>query len=202
MGFLVLAGFFILFVLGSPVVLAITLPAICYVFLNHIPIEMISQRLHYALNSYPLVAVPVFIFIGSLMNTTGITHRIFKFADTTAGRVHGGLAQVNIIASLIFAGMSGAALADVGGLGQIEIKAMEDKGFKRSFAAAVTVASSTVGPIFPPSIPIIIYGAVAGVSVVKLLLGGIIPALISVAMLMLVTGFISHVKKLPRAEKW
>ena len=106
------------------------------------------------------------------------------------------------MASLIFSGMSGAALADVGGLGQIEIKGMENKGFKRSFAAAVTVASSTVGPIFPPSIPMIIYGAVAGVSVVKLMLGGILPALISVVMLMLVTGFISRRRSLPRAERW
>ena len=202
MGFLVLAGFFVLFILGAPVVLAIALPAILYVFINHIPMEMISQRLHYALNSYPLVAVPVFIFIGSLMNSTGITQRIFKFADTAVGRVHGGLAQVNIFASLIFAGMSGAALADVGGLGQIEIRAMEDKGFKPSFAAAVTIASSTIGPIFPPSIPIIIYGAVAGVSVVKLLLGGILPAFISVVSLMLVTGFVSHHRKLPRSERW
>jgi tripartite ATP-independent transporter DctM subunit len=202
MGFLVLAGFFVLFILGAPVVLAIALPAILYVLINQIPMEMISQRLHYALNSYPLVAVPVFIFIGNLMNSTGITQRIFKFADTLTGRVHGGLAQVNIFASLIFAGMSGAALADVGGLGQIEIKAMEDKGFKRPFAAAVTIASSTIGPIFPPSIPIIIYGAVAGVSVVKLLLGGIIPAFISVVFLMLITGFISNYRNLPRAERW
>jgi tripartite ATP-independent transporter DctM subunit len=202
MGFLVIASFFIFFLLGFPVVLAIALPAIGYMFINDIPIEMISQRLHYALNSYPLVAVPVFIFIGNLMNSTGITERIFKFADALVGRVHGGLAQVNIMASLIFSGMSGAALADVGGLGQIEIKGMEDKGFKKPFAAAVTVASSTIGPIFPPSIPMIIYGAVAGVSVVKLMLGGIVPALISVAMLMLMTGYISRSRALPRAERW
>ena len=202
MGFFVLLMFFLLFLLGFPVVLAITLPAVGYIFLNNIPIEMISQRLCYSLNSYPLVAIPVFIFVGSLMNATGITKRIFKFADTAVGRLYGGLAQVNIVASLIFSGMSGAALADVGGLGQIEIKGMEDKGFKRSFAATVTIASSTVGPIFPPSIPIIIYGAVAGVSVVKLLVGGIIPAFISVVMLMLVTAIISYRRDYPRTERW
>ena len=203
MGLSVIALFFLLFILGFPVVLAIVFPAVLYIFLNDIPIELVSQRMHFALaDSYTLIAVPVFIFVGNLMNSAGITRRIFKFADTLVGRMPGGLAQVNIFASLIFSGMSGAALADVGGLGQIEIQAMKEKGFTSSFSGAVTCASATVGPIFPPSIPLVIYGSVTGVSIVKLLIGGIIPALVAVFMLMIVTGAVSIIRNYPRAERW
>ena len=113
------------------------LPAAVYVLINDIPIELIGQRMSYALDSFPLVAVPIFIFVGNFMNQAGITERIFRFAATLVGRVPGGLAQVNIVASLIFSGMSGAALADVGGLGRIEVKAMTSHGFSRAFAGAV-----------------------------------------------------------------
>jgi tripartite ATP-independent transporter DctM subunit len=202
MGFLLIAAFVILFLLGFPIVMAIALPAITYLILNHVPIDMIAQRMSYALYSFPLIAVPIFIFGGSLMNSTEITHRIFKFADTSVGRLHGGLAQVNCFASLIFGGMSGAALADVGGLGLVEIKAMKEKGFTTSFSAAVTIASATVGPIFPPSIPLVLYGAVTGVSVVKLLLAGIIPGILCTGMLMIMTAFIAKARNLPRAERW
>ena len=202
MGLLIIAAFFLLMVLGYPVVLAIAIPAILYIIFNDLPIDMIAQRLHYALDSYPLIAVPIFIFAGNLMNTTGITRRIYKFADILVGRVHGGLAQVNIFAGLIFAGMSGAALAAVGGLGPITIKTMKEKGFSSSFSAAVTISSATVGPIFPPSIPLIIYGSVASVSIVKLLLAGIVPAIIIVVMLMITTALISLFRKYPRAERW
>ena len=118
---------------------------------------------------FPLVAVPLFIFVGNLMNLSGITDRIFRFAYTLVGRIPGGLAQVNVFGSLIFSGMSGAALADVGGLGRIEIEAMKKRGFDPSFAGAVTAASATLGPIFPPSIPLIVYGSVTSVSIVQLL---------------------------------
>ena len=202
MAYAVIAGFVVLFVLGLPAVLAITIPSIIYFLVNDLPITMIAQRFHYALNSFPLVAVPVFIFAGNLMNTSGHTNRIFKFADDLVGRMHGGLAQVNIFASLIFSGISGAALADVGGLGAIEIKAMEEKGFSEAFAAAVTVASATVGPIFPPSIPLVIYGAVTGTSVIKLLLAGILPAIFTVIVLMIVTAILSILRGYPRAESW
>ncbi|MFW5679865.1 MAG: TRAP transporter large permease subunit, partial [Pseudomonadota bacterium] len=172
MGLLVILAFVVLFVLGFPVVLAILIPAAVYILNADLPIELIGQRMAYALDSFPLVAVPVFIFVGNLMNQAGITERIFRFADTAVGRAPGGLAQVNIFSSLIFSGMSGAALADVAGLGRIEIKAMVQRGFTRPFAAAVTCASAIVGPIFPPSIPLIIYGSVTGVSIVQLLLAG------------------------------
>jgi tripartite ATP-independent transporter DctM subunit len=117
-------------------------------------------------------------------------------------RLPGGLAQVNIFGSLVFAGMSGSALADIGGIGRIEIDAMKAKGYNKAFAAAVTSASAIVGPIFPPSIPLIIYGTVTGVSVLQLLLGGILPGLLCVAGLMLMTAWLAKRRNYPRAERW
>jgi len=202
MGIAVIFMFIVLFVVGFPVAVSILIPCVCYILSQGLPLEMIAQRMQYALDSYVLAAVPLFILVGNLMNTSGITARIFSFADRMVGRLPGGLAQVNIFASLIFSGMSGAALADVGGLGQIEIKAMEEKGFEKSFASAVTVASATVGPIFPPSVPLVIYGAIAGISVLKLLLSGIMPAIIAVILMMLLTGYLAIKRGYPRADRW
>lgn len=201
-GFLVVLAFLVLFMLGFPVVLAIGLPSIAYLLLNDLPLQMMAQRTLYALDSFPLVAVPVFLFVGSLMNSAGISKHIYRFADTAVGRLPGGLAQVNIFGSLVFAGMSGSALADIGGIGRIEIDAMKSKGFNPAFASAVTSASAIVGPIFPPSIPLILYGTVTGVSVIQLLLGGILPALLCVAALMLMTAWLSVRRGYPRADRW
>lgn len=199
---LLLGSFTLLFLLGWPVVLSILGPAIVYVLMNDLPIELIGQRMAYAMDSFPLVAVPVFIFVGNLMNQAGVTERIFRFADTLVGRVPGGLAQVNIFASLIFSGMSGAALADIGGLGRIEVKAMTASGFRKDFSSAVTVASAVVGPIFPPSIPLIIYGSVTNVSIIQLLIAGIVPALICVALLMITVVILALRRGYPRSERW
>ncbi|MFM8766430.1 MAG: TRAP transporter large permease [Rubrivivax sp.] len=201
-GFLVVLAFLALFMLGFPVVLAIGLPSIAYLLLNDLPLQMVAQRTLYALDSFPLVAVPVFLFVGSLMNTAGISKHIYRFADTAVGRLPGGLAQVNIFGSLVFAGMSGSALADIGGIGRIEIDAMKSKGFNPAFASAVTSSSAIVGPIFPPSIPLILYGTVTGVSVIQLLLGGILPGLLCVASLMIMTAWLSVRRGYPRADRW
>jgi tripartite ATP-independent transporter DctM subunit len=201
-GFLVVLAFLVLFMLGFPVVLAIGLPSIAYLLLNDLPLQMMAQRTLYALDSFPLVAVPVFLFVGSLMNSAGISKHIYRFADTAVGRLPGGLAQVNIFGSLVFAGMSGSALADIGGIGRIEIDAMKSKGFNPAFASAVTSSSAIVGPIFPPSIPLILYGTVTGVSVIQLLLGGILPALLCVAALMIMTAWLSVRRGYPRADRW
>ncbi len=202
MGIVLIVSFFILMLLGFPVVIAIALPAIVYIFAFGFPVELISLRMQYSLDSYLLLAIPIFIYAGNLMNSTGVTQRIFKFADLSVGRIHGGLAQVNIFAGLMFASMSGAALAAVGGLGPVTLKSMQEKGYDKPFAAAVTVSSATVGPMFPPSIPLIIYGAVASVSIVKLFLAGIIPSLVIVGLLMITTAIISKIRHYPRAEKW
>ncbi len=198
---IMILSFLALFLIGAPLVLAIALPSTIYVLLHGIPIEILATRYLYALDSFTLIAIPVFIFTGNLMNVSGITKRLFKFADVMVGRVPGGLAQVNIFASLIFSGMSGAALADVGGLGKIEIEAMTDRGFPRSFAAGVTIASATIGPIFPPSIPLVLFGAVTGTSIIKLLLAGIIPAIIAMILLMVMTWYLAVKRKFPRSEK-
>jgi tripartite ATP-independent transporter DctM subunit len=199
---LLIGAFTAFFLLGWPVVLAVMIPAIIYVLWNGFPIELIGQRMAYALDSFPLVAVPVFIFVGNLMNQSGITEVIYRFATTLVARIHGGLAQVNIVGSLIFSGMSGAALADIGGLGRIEIKAMISHGFKREFAGALTCASAIVGPIFPPSIPLIIYGSATNVSIIQLLLAGIVPALICVALLMVTVAVLAWRRNFPRASRW
>ncbi len=201
-GFLVILAFLALFVCGFPVVLAIAIPCLVYLGVNGLPLDLVAQRTLYALDSFPLVAVPVFIFVGSLMNAAGISKYIYQFADTAVGRLPGGLAQVNIFGSLVFAGMSGSALADIGGIGRIEIDAMRSKGYNPAFAAAVTSSSAIVGPIFPPSIPLIIYGTVTGVSVIQLLLGGILPGLLCVALLMLMTAFLAKRRNYPRSERW
>lgn len=198
----VLLIFFVLFVLGVPVVFAILIPSLLYIWSEGIPLATVSQRVLYAMDSFPLVAVPVFIFVGNLMNASGITDRIYHFAHTVAGRLPGGLAQVNIIGSLIFSGVSGAALADVGGIGRIEIKAMKDAGFPVPFAAALTGASAIVGPIFPPSIPIIIYASVTSISALQLLMAGILPALLCVAMLMIAVWIAAVRHNYPRSERW
>jgi tripartite ATP-independent transporter DctM subunit len=202
MSIAIIAAFGLFFLLGWPVVLAILLPAIAYVLIEGIPIELIGQRMSYALDSFPLVAVPIFIFVGNFMNQAGITERIFRFADTLVGRAPGGLGQVNIFSSLIFSGMSGAALADIGGLGRIEVKAMTARGFTPQFSGALTCASAVVGPIFPPSIPLIIYGSITSVSIVQLLLAGIVPALICVALLMITVAVMARWRDFPRAERW
>ncbi|WP_226575394.1 TRAP transporter large permease [Acuticoccus sediminis] len=201
-GFLVIAGFFALFIAGMPVAFAILVPSVIYIGLGGIPMAMVAQRVLYALDSFPLVAVPVFIFVGNLMNAAGITERLFRFADVLVGRLWGGLAQVNVFASLIFSGVSGAALADVGGLGRVEIKAMSDKGFPLPFSASVTAASAIIGPIFPPSIPIIIYASVTSVSAVQLLVAGIVPALLAVVLLMITVAILSLRRSYPRAPHW
>jgi tripartite ATP-independent transporter DctM subunit len=202
LGLAVIIGFAALFIWGVPVVYAVLIPSIVYVLIEGLPPTLLASRVVYALDSFPLVAVPVFIFVGNLMNLSGITDRIFRFASTLAGRLHGGLAQVNILASLIFSGISGAALADVGGLGRVEIKAMRERGFDAPFAAAVTASSAIIGPIFPPSIPLIVYGSVTSVSIIQLLMAGILPAMLCAAALMVTAAIVALRADYPRADRW
>jgi tripartite ATP-independent transporter DctM subunit len=202
LGLAVIIGFAALFIWGVPVIYAVLIPSIAYVLIEGLPPTLLASRVVYALDSFPLVAVPVFIFVGNLMNLSGITDRIFRFASTLAGRLHGGLAQVNILASLIFSGISGAALADVGGLGRVEIKAMRERGFDAPFAAAVTASSAIIGPIFPPSIPLIVYGSVTSVSIIQLLMAGILPAILCAAALMVTAAIVALRADYPRADRW
>jgi tripartite ATP-independent transporter DctM subunit len=155
-----------------------------------------------ALNSVPLLAVPLFILAGNLMNTSGISDRIFRSARIFVGRMKGGLAQVNILASLIFSGISGAALADVGGLGNVEIRAMRDQGYPDEQSAAITAASATIGPIFPPSIPMVFYAMLSGTSIGSLFMAGMTPGVIMAIALMLYIAAIAGKRKYPYGPKY
>jgi tripartite ATP-independent transporter DctM subunit len=153
-------------------------------FIAGIPDFVILHRMAGGIDSFPLLAVPFFILAGNLMNSAGITNRIYDFAVAMAGWTRGGLAHVNILGSVIFAGMSGTAIADAAGLGTIEIKAMRDHGYDKEFAVGVTAASATLGPIIPPSLPFVIYGMMANVSIGALFLGGIVPGLVMTVLMM------------------
>ncbi len=144
------------------------------------------------IDSFPLLAVPFFILAGNLMNNAGITNRIYNFALALVGWLKGGLGHVNVVGSVIFAGMSGTAIADAAGLGTIEIKAMQDHGYATEFAVGVTAASATLGPIIPPSLPFVIYGMMANVSVGALFLAGILPGVLMALLMMLTVAYYAH----------
>ncbi len=165
------------------------------------PFHTLAQKVVNSGNSFVLMAIPFFLLAGKLMNTGGITNRIFRFCNTVIGWIPGGLGHANVLASVVFAGMSGSAVADAAGLGSIEIKAMEDAGFDKGFSAAVTAASSTIGPIIPPSIPLIVYACVASnVSVSNLLIAGLVPGVLMAIGLSIAVYIISvrrHYPKMP-----
>ena len=177
--------------LGIPIAFSMGITSVIYFLYDQglsFSYQVVAQRMFYGVNNFTLLAVPFFIFAANLMNTGGITWRLFKFADVLVGHLPGGLGQVNIMASVIFAGMSGSATSDAAGLGTIELEAMLDAGYDKEFAVAITAASSLIGPIIPPSIPLVLYGVSAGASVGALLLGGIIPGLLMAATLMVMVA--------------
>ena len=194
---LLLLGVFLIFtVLSVPIIMGLAGAAmfgLVYADFGD-ALYILPQQVLEGIFSGALLAVPFFIMTGSLLNKLEMTDRIFNFASALVSRLRGGLAQVNIVSSMIFAGMSGAAVADCAGLGMVEIKAMKERGYPVDFAAAVTAASSIVGPIIPPSIPFLIYAYVSSTSVGRLFLAGIIPGLLIGLGLMIFTRF--YVKRL------
>lgn len=198
--FLVLIGFILL---GLPIAVAMGLTAVLtFIFMgeSHV-LTMVAQRMYASTTAFTLLAIPFFILAGNLMNTGGITHRVFRFAQALVGHIWGGLGQVNVVASMIFSGMSGSAVADAAGLGLIEMKAMVDNGYERKFSAAITAASSTIGPVVPPSIPFVIYGSLTGVSVGKLFLAGFIPGALMGIALMIAVFIVSRIRKYPKEKR-
>jgi TRAP-type C4-dicarboxylate transport system permease large subunit len=178
---------------GVPVFIALAFSSLLYThFIANIPDFVILHRMAGGLDSFPLLAVPFFILAGNLMNSAGITNRIYDFAVATCGWMRGGLAHVNIFGSVIFAGMSGTAIADAAGLGTIEIKAMQDHGYDTEFSVGVTAASATLGPIIPPSLPFVIYGMMANVSIGALFLGGVIPGVVMTLFMMATVAYFAH----------
>lgn len=188
----------ILMLMNIPVAFVLLIPSVFYFILSpNLTLISACGRLVNTPNSFPLLAVPFFILLGNIMNTGGITERIFRFAKNLVGHFPGGLGHANVLASIIFSGMSGTALADIGGLGEIELKAMRDAGYDDEFSCAITAASSIIGPIFPPSVPLVIYGVIAEISIGKLLAGGVLPGLLIGVFLMIIVYYISVKKKYP-----
>src|SRR5438105_8729912 len=188
-----LTGFLALMVSGLPVAMAMAGASLVYVMVSgNIPDYVVIHRMIGGLDSFPLLAVPFFILAGNLMNSAGITNRIYNFALSLVGWLKGGLGHVNVIGSVIFAGMSGTAIADAAGLGTIEIKAMRDQGYPIEFSVGVTAASATLGPIIPPSLPFVIYALFANVSVGALFLAGILPGLVMAVLMMMTVAYYAH----------
>ncbi|MDA5638057.1 MULTISPECIES: TRAP transporter large permease [Agrobacterium] len=183
---LLIGSFLLLLIIGTPVAVSMAVSSLLYLVLYGVAPDIIAaQRMIAGVESFPLIAVPFFILAGNLMNIAGVTGRIYRFALALVGWMKGGLAQVNIIGSVVFSGMSGTALADAAGIGTIEIKAMKDHGYPVDAAVGVTAASATLGPIFPPSLPFVIYGMMANASIGALFMAGVIPGVVMTALMML-----------------
>ncbi|WP_159949646.1 TRAP transporter large permease [Rhizobium sp. 18065] len=190
---LLVGSFLVLMVVGVPVSISMAVASVLYlVFYNVAPDIIAAQRMIAGVESFPLLAVPFFILAGNLMNSAGVTGRIYSFAVALVGWMKGGLAQVNIIGSVIFSGMSGTALADAAGIGTIEIKAMKDHGYPVEVAVGVTAASATLGPIFPPSLPFVIYGMMANVSIGALFMAGIVPGVVMTLLMMITVAIFAY----------
>lgn len=197
---IVLSVFVLLLLIGMPIAFVLVIASFFGMVAMGNNLSMIPQMFVGGVQSYTLMAVPLFLLAGSLMNESGTTDRMFRFARALVGHVPGGLAHVNILASLVFSGMSGSAVADSSGLGMIEIKAMKDQGYDGPFSAAVTAASSTIGPIFPPSIPLLLFGGLANVSVARLFLGGMLPAILMTIAMMILVSIIAKRRNYPKDQ--
>mgnify|MGYP000469497106 CR=1 FL=1 len=193
-----LIAFVLLLVIGVPISISIGASAVLGCLSLGYPLVVIGQKMVSGIDSFLLIAVPLFILAGNLMNAGKITEKIFDTAKELVGWIPGGLGHANVVASIIFAGMSGSAVADAGGLGAIEMEAMKKNGYDEAFAGAVTAASSVIGPIFPPSIPLIIYGSVASVSVDQLFMGGVVPGLLMGVLLMVMVLYFAIVRRYER----
>ena len=172
-------------------------------------LAMLPHRMYFGTTGFTLLAIPFFILAGNLMNTGGITKRIFRFASAMVGHIPGGLGQVNIVASVIFSGMSGSAVADAAGLGQIEHKAMVDDGYDPAVSASLVAVSSVIGPVIPPSIPFVLYGAITGVSVARLFMAGFIPGILMSVGMMIALAILAKRRnypcsacRAPRSDLW
>jgi TRAP-type C4-dicarboxylate transport system permease large subunit len=181
---------------GIPVAIAMAGSSLIYILSSgNLPPLTVIHRMIGGIDSFPLLAVPFFILAGNLMNNAGITNRIYNFALALVGWLKGGLGHVNVVGSVVFAGMSGTAIADAAGLGTIEIKAMKDHGYTGEFAVGVTAASATLGPIIPPSLPFVIYAMMANVSVGALFLAGLLPGILMAFLMMVTVAYFAHKNK-------
>ncbi len=192
-----------LVLLGVPIFAAMGLTAAGAFILmgDAFVLPLMAQRMYVASTGFTLLAIPFFILAGNLMNYGGITVRVFAFARALVGHMRGGLGHVNVVASMLFSGMSGAAVADAAGLGLVEMKAMTQNGYDKEFSAAITAASSTIGPVVPPSIAFVVYGSMTGVSIIKLFLAGFVPGVMMGLAMMVAVYFIAKRRNYP-VDPW
>jgi tripartite ATP-independent transporter DctM subunit len=192
------AFLFLAFVIRMPIGFSMLIGSIAYFVAKGLSIGSMINTMCYGLtNAYILIAIPLFIFTANVMNSSQVTDKIFDFARSIIGHKHGATGYVNVLASLIFAGMTGSALADASGLGILEIKQMKKEGYDLPFSCAITAATAVIGPIFPPSIPFVIYAMISGASLGKLFLGGMIPAIILCIVIGIYVYFISKKRNYP-----
>ncbi|MBY9008265.1 MAG: TRAP transporter large permease [Candidatus Lokiarchaeota archaeon] len=195
--------FVVLLIIGVPIAFSMILPSFIYLFMAGIPLSVVAMRLFDPLTSPTFLAIPFYILTAEILNNTGATSLIFNFARKLIGFIPGGLAQVNILSSMIFAGMSGSAVADAGGLGRIEIQAMSEANYDMGASCGITAASAVIGPIIPPSIPLVIYGIIAEESILRLFIGGLLPGIL-IGILLMIMSFYLAIKtpsKFPRDPK-
>ena len=194
-------SFLVALLLGLPVALALAVSSAIYLYLAGMPLVVIPQKMFSGMDSFVLLCIPGFILAGNLMNGGGITERIIRFANALVGHVRGGLGLANVTGSMIFAGISGTAVAETASIGSVMIPGMAKVGYDRAFAAALTAAASTVGPIIPPSVPMIIVGTLTGLSVGRMFLAGAIPGLL-LGLGMMITCYILAVRRGYPREPW
>ena len=194
--------FILVFVLRMPIPMGLMVACVFYFIVAGTPVKMVAQQtLKTFYTNYTIIAVPLFIFAANVMNRGKITDRVFGFAKGFVGRFKGGLGHVNVLASLVFSGMTGSAIADASGLGKMEIEAMKEEGYDDGFSCAITAASATIGPVFPPSIPMVIYSMLSGASVGALFMGGMVPGVLLAVALMVYVAYIAHKRNYPVDEK-
>lgn len=194
-------SFIVFLFMGVPVAFSLGLSSLIYLVGSGIPLMVIPQRMFAGINSFTLLCIPGFILAGNLMNRGGISDRIIAFANILVGPIRGGLAQANVVASMVFAGVSGTAVADTASLGSLLIPAMHKEGYDLEFSCAVTASSSCIGPIIPPSMPMIIAGTLTGLSVGKLFLAGAVPGVLMGLLMMIVTAVLSARRGYPKGER-
>ena len=195
-------AFLVLLLLGVPVAFSMGIPTMLYFFLERgaVPVQFMPHSMTTPLFNFVLIALPAFLLAGRIMNGTGVTSRLFNLSVAMVGRFRGGLAHTNIMASMLFASMSGTAVGDAGGLGQVEIEMMDKAGYKKDFSAGITAASSVIGPIIPPSVSMVILGATAEISIGKLFISGIIPGVLMAGSLMVYVALRAHFTD--EGKKW
>ncbi len=195
---LLIAGALALMLIGVPISFALGASSLVYMLVSGIPPVSFVQHLARGVDSYTLLALPFFVLAGQLMNHGGITRKIFRFTNSLVGHIHGGLAHANVIAAMIFAGISGSAVAEAGALGTVQLRAMRENGYSRAFSVGLISSAMTIGPIIPPSVIMVVYGITASVSIGSLFVGGVIPGLLMGLTLMGTVAWVGRGAKLPR----